>query len=225
MDEKSIPAAKAVLGYATPDADGLPEFVPEAETLISSGEGPKSLRSVFRQTDQAVRYYSKSLARRYSEASLATGCACGNQEAPFVFQLSWSIKSPFRHFEMNLSISEPETTCLTLHALCGDCFVDWEHRINRYSWVRSLLGILGFLWVMIFLVGRLVQHLAGVRDTTLIQVWLILIVPLLLFRALFAWLPTRSYPEPVRAIVRKGVKLKGISCVFKRVDGKLHAMM
>lgn len=224
MEKQSIPETKVVLGYATPDADGLPEFVPPAEALISSGKGPKSLRGLFGKTELAVDYYCKSLKRRYDETTLSLSCACGNEQATHVIQLSWFVSAPLRTGEFQLSSNEAYSTCTTLHAVGAACLRDWEHRIGRFSRLARLASIWSLGLIILLIIGHTLERLSGSRTHYLGIAWVAALVGMLFIKPIFRRIVVRGFPVEVKSIARKGVALQGISCVFTRIDGKLCVM-
>lgn len=224
MEEKPIPRAKAVLGYAAPDADGLPEFVPEAEQLIDAGRGPQSLRRLLGGTEHAVDYYCKSLRRRYSESALRSACDCGREEALFAIQLSWVIRSSFSTREFQLLSNEAYSTCTTLHAVGPACLADWQHCIGRIAGIGRAVLASWLLMFILLVLGHTLERLSGSRTNYLGVAWLVCLVLAAIARPVFRWFVVRNYPPEVKQMMRKGVTLQGISCIFSRGDGKLCAL-
>lgn len=140
----TLPVSEAldeVLDYATPDDDGLPEFHPEAEALIDAGANPLRLRELFPRTEDAARYYAKSMARRFSVAEQHCE-ACDAAPAEVVVIVRWQIVFPLRFTEFRWAgNSTPTSTFMTRHGACNACHQRWAGSSRRAGRVMLLGGV------------------------------------------------------------------------------------
>jgi hypothetical protein len=138
MHEREKQDPIGVLGYAMPDTDGLPEFVPEAERMISLGADPDAIRYLFRRADYAPTYYAKSQSRRYSFTSAHSGCiGCNKAEPDRLCEAHWLAEVVS---EMRASI--PGETFRTVHPMCRDCYARNRRIIFRYRCAYRVCTVL-----------------------------------------------------------------------------------
>jgi hypothetical protein len=139
MSEGIGDTSSNILNYASSDADGLPTCVPEAEEMIDRGSSPKQIRHLFRKTEEAVRYFAKSMSRRYDVAHLEKSCVnCAAQNPRFVAQVIWLATAKFRPFEFRMR-GKAFTLAKTFHPLCYPCAKDYHHRMYRFIYIRHYL--------------------------------------------------------------------------------------
>jgi len=225
MSEPNIPEAKAVLSYATPDADGLPEFVPEAEALIDAGKRPKALRKLFKKTRDAVRYFAKSMTRRFDQSHLTKTCvSCGAPDPTMVVQLQWTARAPLKNLEIGISDNAAAFPFTTMHSICPTCMHDWTRRLFRYNWLRRAFGysLFGCLaaWFLVSRLDRTIKVNRPIIPIALISITVFVALGNLLVR----WLVQLQYPGFVRKMMNKDVRLTGVPSLFTREQGRLRAV-
>ncbi len=129
--------AQPVLSYATPEADGLPEWHPEAEALIDQRAPLRRLRGCFVKSEDAVRYFAKSMEQRYSPQNAGTTCiACGGPAREWWVVCIWTATGHYRTLTFHLG-SEPTAQFRTCHAICDACRRRWLTR----PWLNGFLRV------------------------------------------------------------------------------------
>jgi hypothetical protein len=225
--------AEPVLDYATRDADGLPTWHADAEAAIAQRCRPRAIRRFFRNVDEAVRYFAKSMRGRYGPDALPARCAaCQSQPASFVLQVAWSATCPPRFLEFRLSEKEIAARFDTLHALCETCLSDWGKRLASYSlprrWLARGMGVVTVVFVGLLLLSWVPAFRAFVpRWWTDMSLWFYvasLVVLSLAVKSVEA-LWRRGHPRILRRLMPRDVKLLGPSGAFARdEDGVLHSL-
>ena len=225
--------AEPVLSYATKDADGLPEWVAEAEKLIEQRSRPRAIRKFFRHADETVKYFAKSMRRRFGPDSLGARCvACEREPAAFALQVAWSASCPPRILEFRVSEKEIAATFQTLHALCESCLGDWGRRLTSYSiprrWLARGMGIVTVLFIGLLLLGRISALNAYVpRRLNDVAVGFYIASLLLLGVAnrLTDLLWRVRHPRVLRRLMPRDVRILGVSGAFARdEDGVLRSL-
>lgn len=142
------------LAYATPDADGLPEVMPEAEAAIDRCEPLRKIRRHFRNPTQMASYLRRSLGRRFSDETAGTSCVnCGRPTDQLV-DLAWTGRLG-AIFSFRLSSDEPFDVATT-HALCERCLErwmeenEWPVRVRRASMIAGPILMVAFFAAMSF---------------------------------------------------------------------------
>jgi len=155
-ENRDIPIASAVLDYATYDADGLPPWVAPAEELIAARAKPKTIRKFFRKTEEAVKYFAKSMRRRFSLANVGDDCvACGTSPCPTVVGVQWMVRMPLKWKQIKLSNDQPRAKFVTHHAMCPACLERWSRSLARIKTARMAQNIAQWtIFALIILLPR-----------------------------------------------------------------------
>ena len=216
--------AEPVLDYATKDADGLPAWHADAEAVIDQRRRPRAIRRFFRTADEAVRYFAKSMRRRFGPDALGARCAsCDVEPAPFALQVAWSATCPPRFLEFRVSEKQIAASFETLHALCEPCLVDWGKRLTGYSfsrrWLSRGIGVLTVLFIGLLLLGWVPAFRAHVpRWWNDLSVWVYISSLILLSVAAksvdLLW--RMRHPRVLRRLMPRDVNVLGVSGVFAR---------
>lgn len=142
-------AQPAALDYATLDADGNPDRVPEAEAAIDRGEKPRAIAKHFRKSRLARLYIQKSLRRRFSADSLGDRCLQCSRATSMVVTVEWEIQSRLGSFGLVVNSADLTSTVETHHCLCEACGEPWFKRqilpaqlvrIGRWIYVASFIA-------------------------------------------------------------------------------------
>ena len=221
-------AARAgpVLAYATKDADGLPEWVAEAEALIERRCRPRAIRKSFRNADQAVKYFAKSMRRRFGPDSLGPRCAaCGREPASRALQVAWLASCPPRFLEFRVSEKEINAKCETLHALCESCLSDWGRRLTSYSiprrWLARGMGIITVVFIGLLLlsaVPALSAYVPRRLNDMAVGSYIASLILLSAANKLMDLLWRLRHPRVLRRLMPRDVKILGVGGAFAR-DG------
>lgn len=134
-----------LISYATPDTDGLPALVPEAEMLIDEGRGPESFSDLFVTRAAARLYFIKSIERRYDLPTIGTVCVVCGDKAEYMAVVGWLIR-----------ISDSEFRKMTTgHAVCERCMEAWMQRAQRVNEWRAIVKVAGWTaivaWLLLFI--------------------------------------------------------------------------
>lgn len=213
-DQPTSPALqqdRPVLSYATPAADGLPEWHPEAEALIDQRAPLRKLRKYFRRGEDVAHYFAKSMERRYAPQNAGQICiGCGQPATQWWVVCFWTASGPLKRTEF--AFGEPEVSFRTCHAICETCRARWlDHPwLNWVGWVmawtqRAALAGLILCWIANVITGwRFGQW----------SVWLALFLfgQLPVVQVLnFLW--RRHMPATIKRLVpRRRVRLAGAHC-------------
>jgi hypothetical protein len=223
--------AQPVLGYATPEADGLPDWVPEAEEQIERGRSPNAIRRYFPSSKQAVRYFAKSMARRYGPEAMGSAClGCGTDGQLYAIQLQWLATADLRFLEFQVSGSNPTAEIKTIHPVCERCLGEWHHSITRYNRpVRWLSwGYFAALALFaLFFVGPAIPMLrsyVGGPSRPFRLLWLAPLAMVTVLRQTFVVLWRWRLPRPVKRLMHREVRLIAISAVFVRENGTVRSL-
>ncbi|CAN5528892.1 hypothetical protein BH10PLA1_BH10PLA1_04460 [soil metagenome] len=139
------PMANSVLDYATYDADGLPPWVAEAEALIDARARPRAIRKCFNKSDLALKYFAKSMRRRFGIAQLGGACVgCRLDNCSTAARLKWHIQMPLEAMRLRMSAQPQQAEFLTYHTLCSTCAMHWDRSLRRMritSFAITLLRI------------------------------------------------------------------------------------
>lgn len=213
------------LGYATPDADGLPPWVPEAEELIEKGAPAKKITKYFRKSDDAVKYYIKSMHRRYGPDSLTNTCVlCGQEARDQAIQLEWRVRMPARFMEFRLNDSGPNGTFNTMHSICPSCLVDLLKRTGFLARTRMALSWLSvFAWLAFLALSVLSRAFRARFNWNFPAILAFLGGYLLLFMMTWGvnWMYRRRQSSLTRRPMPRGVKFVRESGIVERHGGRV----
>ena len=200
--------ARPVLSYATPQADGLPDWHGEAEHMIRLGKSPNDLRRYFDKTEHAVRYFVKSVRRRFSAAQAGNRCiACGAEANTFWVVCTWQVEARVRAFEFSVSQSTIRREVATCHAVCDRCARRWLVR----PWMDRVLVVGHWArWAAWVAIGVLVVSVLSVPPFHMQMVdevlWCIALAFVIQMIAAITW--RWRVPGAVRRLMpRSGVRL------------------
>lgn len=135
----SLPPAQATpLDYATPDADGVPDFVPEAEAAIERGESVKAISSMLPDPTQTQRYLEKSFARRFGLDAAGRECAACGAVTDFIATVFWTYLLQIKRRSFTLSDKREDVTVISYHAICATCADRWRQRTRVAQLCRRI---------------------------------------------------------------------------------------
>jgi hypothetical protein len=199
-DPETIPIASAVLDYATFDADGLPPWVAEAEARIQQRAKPTSIRPFFRNADQAVKYFAKSMRRRFGLQQIGDVCtACGASHCATAVSAEWKVRIRDKFTTFRLTNKPPEKTFLIYHAICADCFTRWNRSLLRRDRIRKTLVALR--WVAIASIWAAIVVGARVRVRTSFPaeswLWLTYFIIITSSGLVYRWSARRGVPQGI----------------------------
>ncbi len=138
--QNTQPEPVASLDYATFDTDGLPAHVPEVEALIDARASLRYQRKYSRNDADVLKYFAKSMRRRFALDQLAdTCCGCG-ADCRTVASVKWVVRWPLRTLKINLSNQSAKVNFLTHQTVCDACFIKWN-KWERRVWWLSLLSV------------------------------------------------------------------------------------
>jgi hypothetical protein len=163
-----------VLGYATFDADGLPDWVTDAEAAIDARARPTNIRRYFANADQAGKYFAKSMRRRCAINRLGDTCVvCGNT-CTTAARIDWLIDMPLKAMEFKLSNKTPQYRFSTHHTMCRACSQQWIRSIRRIVLVSQIVrwGKATFL-VLMFLTIFASRHMSILGSSWIGVVWVV----------------------------------------------------
>ncbi len=219
--DASFTDAAPVLGYATPDADGVPEWVAEAEKLIEARAEPNKIRHLFYRTEDAVKYYARSQARRFSIANTTDECiGCGEPHCTTACNARWVAQARPRTLEFRLSGDWIRAGFTTSHTICRRCFESTQRSTRVVQKVRAVLAVTPLMiWVGWLLFSRMMRALRGWRGN--IDHWVprvfLLYFGLILIATGALKLINRAVPRRLRALMpKRRVILVGVDNFFDR---------
>jgi hypothetical protein len=198
-----------VLHYATPDADGTPEWVTEAEAMLDQRCKPKQLRSLFRKADDAMKYFLKSMRRRFGVDQLGSACENCNTPCTSACAVLWVAEIPFKTFEFRIASTSPKAQFVTYHVMCPTCHAPWKRSAR---WQRGVRWLTTGVWVGL-IVLLIVPRQVRPGTTGLTGWWLLpsVFVAMLLLKLLLFVLARASVVRGIGERVPRGLKFQDIS--------------
>lgn len=148
----------APLDYATLDADGNPEFVPEAEAAIDRGAKPNAIARFFPKKRLARAYIAKSLRRRFSYDTLTGRCVCCGKETSMLVTLEWQFQAPRNWYSIAPSDTDLKARVETSHSLCESCALAWFARLRWPSILIRIGRVLNWIAIGIFLLRLILRR-------------------------------------------------------------------
>lgn len=197
------------LSYATPDADGLPEFVPEAEVLLDERQPLSKLRKLFRRAADVPKYVAKSYRRRKAKENAGHACECCGAAAEWVVPVDWWITMSVSTFALSRESVPAETR--THHSLCNTCMDRWANRVLRFSRWRWVAIVFGWLWLPALFLNKPIASLLGFAPNhgAVLSAWFWILLAGMMVKALMrrwhAFLP----PRPIRLAMPREARFKG----------------
>jgi hypothetical protein len=156
MSQAPQQTSPPVLGYATPQADGTPDFINAAEETIATGGSPNDIRDFFRRSEDALRYYCKSQERRFSIVSTQANdrCAsCDVSRAPGLLIIRWRATVLLRSAEFRVSSSDTTRDFTTHHRICAACYAHHRRRVQRRRGIEIVSNIVLVLGAVAVITG------------------------------------------------------------------------
>jgi hypothetical protein len=205
----------AVLDYATYDADGLPPFVAEAEALIEARAKPKKIRKFFRSSNHAVRYFAKSMRRRYPLQGRSLNCQMCGVPSMYVTAAGWRVEMPLKATELRLPQSSESETFNTFHTLCPRCYAVWAKRPRLKSRIAGIMALISTLAAIAMFTWR--WWVAAVTRRS--NEWVAAVpVCTILVMALVAYLSKRILPDvyPTELALPPGMECLELSALVER---------
>lgn len=206
------------LSYATDDADGAPDYLPEAEQKIDAGAKPSAIAKHFRNAKQAGRYYAKSQARRHWIDNLAHRCCmCGEPNIATACSVFWDVKvTKFLSFRFGRG-GESTTTFFTAHSICETCYNHLETSARRIGNWRIVLGWTSLI-VWLVVVGGYVLY-RTLRGTVFVP-YILLSIALAAgcIAPAVERMIRRTLPDYFERIMPRGVRFLGIGEPFDRKE-------
>ncbi len=209
------PKAVPILGYATRAADGVPEFHGEAEELLDAGGSPNDLRRYFVQTEDALKYFARSMTRRYApEMAGKVCCICIQLNEIRILQLKWFADVNRRFFEYHLREENLREYFYTHHAFCDACLNRWTVRLARFAQIRRVLHWLAVsisaAWLLCAMVDRREKLPLGPLFWVVIGAWIISIGGQIILNKM----GRRHWPVVMHAITDMDCTLVGMSDIL-----------
>jgi hypothetical protein len=134
------------LSYATFDADGLPDLVPEVEALIDGRHPPRKMRPYFRNAVQTAKYLAKSLRRRKSLENLPNTCeVCGGGTGGLFLPAEWIVVVKPATFEFVWRYETATASFVAHHAICPACLERWVARARRFARLHTVYRVVHWL--------------------------------------------------------------------------------
>jgi hypothetical protein len=195
------------IDYEIPNADTLPQSVPEADAILEAGGGPNETQHLFVKRHHAAGYFARWMSRRHTiETAGRVCCVCG-AAADRAAVVGWTTRVIPHRFGFETRSTVVTYPFRTVHSLCTPCMMRWERRVKTARrWIRWTNRAGGFIGML--LIGCVA--LAFVRGLFLwaaTAFWL-LIIAVLFSGMLAAWLGSRVRgltPPSIRAVVgRRG---------------------
>lgn len=147
MTPDSTESATRPLDYATLDADGNPEWVPEAEAAIDRGEKPNAIARHFANSRLARSYMAKSLRRRFSFERRAPDCVCCSTKTTSFVKLRCQFQAPRAWFDPRPSDADFTAQFEACQTICSECALRW---FRKLKWPRRvLLAARTLKWVIL----------------------------------------------------------------------------
>lgn len=213
------------LAYATPDANGLPECIPEAEALIERKASSSDLNPLFRKSTDTVRYIARSLSRRYSVEAINARCLLCDRAAPeLALQVQGSVWAPARSREVRLNDTGPTEEFVTFHSICAPCRDDWFRQIGSLWWIRWALFWLGLTaWLGYILALALLYFTSSRVNWASRMTWMVIGGYVMLFIAgkVVSFIYSRRQPRQLRTIMPRDVRFLQVLGRVERKDGKV----
>ena len=152
------PPATLILDYATPAADGVPEWLPDVDAAIDRSETLKRLAARIDRTDVAAQYLERAIARRFA-ADVADG-RCANCDAPasLLAVVGWSFRIKGRSFAVRPRNDEASGIALTHHAVCDACGQRWSTRVAPIARVRRVANWTGIGSAILAFIGVVIAN-------------------------------------------------------------------
>lgn len=207
------------LTYATLDADGLPDVIPEVEAAIDRGESLRQVRKRFpkllRKPIKVERYIAKSFRRRFGLDATDGRCVCCGDATDDVVTVAWSFETG-KNFRLAAAVDRP--LVLTRHSMCVACFVAWARRTR---WPGVMFRFVGFSWIAVIglMVARAVFRRTGgelVSWLTIAQYSLFAVTILGSVIATFIW--RRVVPKSIKRCVPRWMTCSGYESFDSRAD-------
>lgn len=207
------------IDYATPDADGLPAYHPEAEAVIDFGGGPTKLKRFFHNRNLASRYFAKSMSRRHGIDTIGPNCVRCLEPAEFVAAVQWKAKAQ-PPLLVPVLRAEEGVIYPTVHPLCAACLTPWAKTCRRLWWVLRGIGWLQWLWVPV-LISTVIPAWRVIQVRQLQWVWptwLVLWLTLMVAKRIVTLWYVRCTPGAIRGLRRRHVECLGLHDFSTRAE-------
>lgn len=207
------------LTYATLDADGLPDFIPEVEAAIHASESLRRIRRRFpkplRKPIKIEKYIAKSFRRRFALDATQGRCVCCGRDTDDVVTVVWFFETR-KNFRLAAEIDHPLVH--TRHSMCADCFLAWTRRTRWPSFLFKCVGVCWIALIALLVVratlrgggGELAQWLTAAHYGLFVASMFGLVV------ATFIW--RRMVPKSLRQCVPRWMRCSGYESFDTRAD-------
>lgn len=200
----------APLDYATLDADGNPEFVPEAEAAIDRGDKPNAIARYFRKKHLARAYIAKSLRRRFSYDALTGRCVCCDKDTSMLVTLEWQFPAPRNWYSPAPSDTDLKARVQTSHSLCAACAIRWFSRLRWPAILIRIGRVLNWIAIGIFLLRLILRRWMPVDAWLSLSIAGACLAGWVLFCGLGVLLHRRARPAEFKSVLPRWCKVNNI---------------